>query len=75
MDPIAATLEVVKLYGPLSLGWIIAAYLGKFMLDRYNADIESRVKLATALDALAKSVEERKATFERIEAALNRRDA
>lgn len=50
-------MELVKVYGPLGIGWIIAAYLLKFILDRYNADIESRSKLATALDALTKVIE------------------
>lgn len=78
MDPAtltAALITMLTTYGPLALGWIIAFYLGKFVLDRYNADIESRVKLATAVEALAKSIEDRRAIFDRIEAALNRRDA
>lgn len=49
--------EIVKLYGPLALGWVVAAYLGKFVLDRYQADIDSRVKLAGAIDMLTKMVE------------------
>ena len=55
MDP--AYLELIKLWGPLSIGWIVAAYLIKFIMDRYNSDIESRSKLAMALDSLAKAVE------------------
>lgn len=47
----------VKVYGPLALGWAVALYLLKFILDRYNADIEARIKLATALDALTKVIE------------------
>ena len=73
MDP--ALTAALTTYGPLALGWIIAFYIGKFVLDRYNADIESRVEMATALNALAKSIEDRRAMFDRIEAALNRRDA
>ncbi len=45
--------ELLKVYGPLAIGWIIAAYLMKFVLDRYSADIDARVKLAAALDKLA----------------------
>ena len=42
----------LQVYGPLALGWIVAAYLLKFVLDRYKDDIDARVKLATALDGL-----------------------
>ena len=49
--------DLLKIYGPLSLGWIVAAYLLKFVLDRYNDDIEARVKLATALDQLSKVID------------------
>lgn len=48
----------LKVYGPLAMGWIVAAYLLKFVLDRYNVDIEARVKLATSLDGLAKIIED-----------------
>lgn len=50
--------ELVKVYGPLSLGWGVAAYLGKFILSRYDADIDSRVKLANALDKITDRIEE-----------------
>jgi len=50
-------MDIVKVYGPLGLGWIIAAYLLKFILDRYNADIEGRAKLATALDGLTRVID------------------
>lgn len=49
--------DLLKIYGPLALGWLVAAYLLKFVLDRYQADIDSRVKLATALDSLTKVIE------------------
>lgn len=51
-------LPLVQVYGPLGLGWVIAGYLLKFVLDRYNADIEAKVKLATSLDGLAKIIED-----------------
>ena len=51
--------DIIKLYGPLALGWVVAAYLLRFILDRYNADIEARIKLATALDALSKLIQEK----------------
>ena len=51
--------ELMKIYGPMAIGWVIAAYLGKFVLDRYNADIEARVRLANALDKLTDLIEKR----------------
>ncbi|CAB4198901.1 hypothetical protein UFOVP1326_4 [uncultured Caudovirales phage] len=50
--------DILKLYGPLSIGWIAAAYLAKFVLDRYDADIKSRTDLAVALQQLAEAVRE-----------------
>lgn len=49
--------DFLRIYGPLALGWAIAAYLLKFILDRYNADIEARVKLAGSLDKLSNIIE------------------
>ena len=49
-------MDLVKVYGPLSLGWVGFAYMGKFVLDRYQADIDSRVKLAEAISNLAKLI-------------------
>jgi hypothetical protein len=51
-------LDVIKVYGPLGLGWVAAAYLLKFILARYNEDIEARVKLATALDGLTRIIDD-----------------
>ena len=50
-------MDLIKLYGPLALGWVVALWLIKFILDRYQADIEGRVKLATALDGLTRVIE------------------
>ena len=52
--------DMLKVYGPLAIGWVVAAYLMKFILDRYAADIDARVKLAAALDKLSTLVEARK---------------
>lgn len=49
--------DIVRVYGPLALGWVVAAYLLKFILDRYQADIDARVRLATAIDSLTKIIE------------------
>lgn len=56
MDP--ALTEFIKIYGPLSLGWIFAGYLGKVFLDRNKEDIESRVKLAVALETLTNYIKD-----------------
>jgi len=72
MDP--ALTSLLTTYGPLALGWVLAFYLGKFILDRYDNDIKAKLELAEAITALAKSVEERKTTFERIEDALTELD-
>ncbi len=50
-------IELAKLWGPLSLGWVAAAYMGKFIMDRYEKDIDSRVSLASAINALKDTVE------------------
>lgn len=49
--------EFIKIYGPMAIGWVIAAYLGKFILDRYQSDIDSRVSLSQAINNLAKLIE------------------
>lgn len=49
--------DLITKWGPLGIGWVVAGYLIKFIMDRYNADIESRSKLAVALESLAKAVE------------------
>ena len=48
--------EILKIYGPMAIGWIIAAYLGMFILKRYDADIDAKTKLALALQTLADSI-------------------
>lgn len=50
--------DLLKVYGPLGIGWLVAGYCIKFIMDRYNADIESRVKLATALEALTTAIKD-----------------
>ena len=49
--------ELLKVYGPLGIGWLVAGYLMKFILDRYTFDIEARIKLAEALNKLTSFVE------------------
>lgn len=50
--------DIVRIYGPLALGWAVAAYLLKFVLDRYQADIDARAKLASALDGLTRVIDQ-----------------
>lgn len=52
------TLELIKQYGPWAIGWGAAFYLGKFILDRYDKDIDSRNALASALNNLSKIIEQ-----------------
>ena len=49
--------DIITKWGPLGIGWAVAGYLIKFVLDRYQQDIESRSKLASALEALTKAVD------------------
>ena len=51
--------ELVKVYGPLGLFFPLFIYLLKFILDNYKTDIESRTKLAGALDSLTDAIEKR----------------
>lgn len=50
-------LDIVKVYGPMGLGWVGFAYVGKFILDRYDKDIEAKLALSNALQALTKAIE------------------
>ena len=52
--------ELLKVYGPMGIGWIIAGYLGQFILKRYDADIDAKTKLALALQSLAESIKGRR---------------
>ena len=52
--------EILKVYGPLAIGWVVAGYLMKFILARYDADIQSRSDLAIAMQQLAQMIKELK---------------
>lgn len=52
--------EILKVYGPLAIGWAVAGYLMKFILARYDADIQSRSDLAIAMQQLAQMIKELK---------------
>ncbi len=49
---------MLKEYGPWVLGWIGFIFTGRFILMRYDRDIESRVSLAVALESLTQAIKE-----------------
>jgi hypothetical protein len=44
--------DALKVYGPLCLGWVGFAYVGKFILDRYDKDIQAKSDLASVMTKL-----------------------
>lgn len=57
-------MDLLKIWGPLALGWPIAWMLARELLaimkeqrDTYRADIESRLKMAASLDGLTEMIE------------------
>ena len=48
--------DFLKVYGPMSIGWILAGYLIKFILDRYDSDMAAKVALAEAIQKLAEVI-------------------
>lgn len=53
-------IDFLKIYGPLGLGWVVAGFMIWQDQKRKDADIESRVKLAVALEGLGDIIKERK---------------
>ena len=51
--------DLLKVYGPLSLGWVFFGVMLKVFLDRNKEDIDARVKLAIALETLTAWIKER----------------
>lgn len=49
--------ELLKLYGPQGIPWIALAYFAKWHLDRLDRDLDSRIKMASALEALTRMIE------------------
>ncbi len=49
--------EILKLYGPQAIPWIALAYFGKWHLDRLDRDLDARIKMASALEALTRMIE------------------
>ena len=50
---------IIREFGPWSIGWGVAVYLGIFILKRYDSDIDSKIKLALALQSLAETIKGR----------------
>ena len=51
--------EILKLYGPQAIPWLALGYVGKWLMGRMDADLETRVKLAVALEGLTNAIKER----------------
>lgn len=49
--------EILKLYGPQAIPWIALAYFSKWHLDRLDRDLDARIKMASALEALTRMIE------------------
>ena len=57
------TWEIVKTYGPWSLGFAGMAYLAKWILDRFDKWVETAIKLANSLDGLTHIIQDIKAVI------------
>ena len=53
-------MELLKAFGPQAIPWIALAWVGKWLMGRMDADLETRVKLAVALEGLTNAIKERK---------------
>lgn len=51
--------EILKLYGPQAIPWIALAYVGRWLIQRMDNDLETRVKLALALEGLTSAIKEK----------------
>ena len=52
-------MEILKVFGPQAIPWIALAWVGKWLMGRMDNDLETRVKLAVALEGLTTAVKER----------------
>ena len=50
--------EILRMYGPQAIPWIALGYVGKWLMNRMDADLETRVKLALALEGLTNAIKE-----------------
>ena len=51
--------EILKLYGPQAIPWLALGYVGKWLMGRMDTDVDSRVKLAVALESLASAIKDK----------------
>jgi hypothetical protein len=51
--------EILKVYGPLGLGWIGFLWLGRWVLARYDKELETKMTLAMALKDLTDHIKAR----------------
>ena len=51
--------EILRTFGPQAIPWIALAYVGKWLMGRMDTDLETRVKLAIALEGLTTAIKER----------------
>ena len=51
--------EVLKMYGPQAIPWLALAWVGRWLMERMDRDLEARVKLAVALEGLSAVIKER----------------
>jgi hypothetical protein len=50
--------EILRTFGPQAIPWIALAYVGKWLMGRMDADLDTRVKLALALEGLTNAIKE-----------------
>lgn len=51
--------EILKTFGPQAIPWIALGYVGKWLMGRMDSDLETRVKLALALEGLTNAIKEK----------------
>lgn len=51
--------EILKTFGPQAIPWLALAYVGRWLMERMDRDLEARVKMAVALEGLAAVIKER----------------
>ena len=52
-------MDIIKTFGPQAIPWLALAYVGKWLMGRMDSDLETRVKLAVALEGLTTAVKEK----------------
>lgn len=65
-------LEFAKLWGMPGVFVFMFLYLGKFFLDKFEADITAKMQLAAALSALTDAIKSRHEMFEKVEKSFER---